>query len=329
MHYRRLGVTALELSAVGLGAWAIGGRWAWGWGRQDDSQSVAAIHRALDAGVNWVDTAPAYGLGHSELMVGRALRQRGDAGAVRIATKCGLWADGSGDVYDLRPASIRREVDASRRRLGVDVIDLYQIHWPDRRTGTPVERSWETMAELVEEGKVRHVGVSNFDVELLERCERIRHVDSLQPALSLIDRGALAELLPWCQARSTAVLCYSPMQSGLLSGAFSRERARHLPRDDWRRRDREFQEPRLEANLSVAERLRPVAARRGATVAAVAVAWVLAQPGVTAAIAGARRPAQVEGWLAAGDLMLERADLEELERALPVLAARPAGEGAR
>ena len=322
MRYRKLGLTGLELSAIGFGAWAIGGPWAWGWGRQDDRQSIAAIHRALDAGVNWIDTAPAYGLGRSELIVGRVLRERAGAGAVRVATKCGLWADGFGDVYDLRPASIRREVDASRRRLGVEVIDLYQIHWPDRQTGTPVERSWETMAELVEEGKVRHIGVSNFDVELLERCERVRHVETLQPALSLINRGALAELLPWCQRRSTGVLCYSPMQSGLLSGAFSRERAQRLPRDDWRRRDPEFQEPRLEANLAVAERLRPVAARRGATVAAVAVAWVLAQPGVTAAIAGARRPAQVEGWLPASDLEFDRADLEDLERALPALQAR-------
>jgi aryl-alcohol dehydrogenase-like predicted oxidoreductase len=310
MRYRRLG--ELELSVTGFGAWAIGGPWAWGWGPQDDRESAGALHRALDAGVNWVDTAPAYGLGHSERIVGRVLRERGDAGRIRVATKCGLWADGSGDVYDLRPASIRREVDASRRRLGVEVIDLYQIHWPDRQTGTPVERSWETMAELVEEGKVRHVGVSNFGVDLLERCERIRHVDSLQPPLSLIDRAALAELLPWCLARSTGVLCYSPMQSGLLSGSFSSERAQRLPSDDWRRRDPEFRPPRLEANLAVAERLRPVAARHGVTVAAVAVAWVLAQPGVTGAIAGARGPAQVRGWLAAGDLALDPADLDEL-----------------
>jgi aryl-alcohol dehydrogenase-like predicted oxidoreductase len=310
MRYRRLGTTGLELSVVGLGAWAIGGPWAWGWGRQDDRESAAALHRALDAGVNWIDTAPAYGLGHSELIVGRVLRERRDAGGIHVATKCGLWADGSGDTYDLRPGSIRREVDASRRRLGVEVIDLYQIHWPDRHTGTPVERSWQTMAELVEEGKVRHVGVSNFTVGLLERCERIRHVDSLQPPLSLIDRGALAGLVPWCLARSTGVLCYSPMQSGLLSGSFSRERARRLPLDDWRRRDPEFQEPRLGANLAVAERLRPIAERWGTTVAAVAVAWVLAQPGVTAAIVGARRPAQVDGWLAAGELELDRARVE-------------------
>ncbi len=331
MRLRKLGTTQLDLSTVGFGAWAIGGPWAWGWGRQDDRQSIAALHRALDAGVNWVDTAPAYGLGHSEMIVGRVLRERGDgAGTVHVATKCGLWADSTGDVYDLRPASIRREVDASRRRLGVEVIDLFQIHWPDQRSGTPVERSWQTMAELVDAGKVRHIGVSNFDVALLERCERIRHVDSLQPPLSLIDRTALAELLPWCLAHSTGVLCYSPMQSGLLSGSFSRERARRLPCDDWRRRDREFQAPRLEANLAVAELLRPVAARRGATVAAVAVAWVLAQPGVTAAIAGSRRPAQVDGWLGAGDLVLDPADLEELERAWPAsLAARSGSGGSR
>jgi aryl-alcohol dehydrogenase-like predicted oxidoreductase len=317
MRVRRLGTTTLELSVVGFGAWAVGGPWAWGWGPQDDRASLAALHRALDGGVNWVDTAPAYGLGHSELIVGRALRERGGAGAVRVATKCGLWAEAGGDVYDLRPASIRREVDASRRRLGVDVIDLYQIHWPDRQTGTPVECSWETMAELVEEGKVRHIGVSNFSVDLLERCGRIRHVDSLQPPLSLIDRGALAELLPWCVAHSTGVLCYSPLQSGLLSGSFTAERARRLPPDDWRRRDPEFQPPRLEANLAVAELLRPLAARHGATVAAVAVAWVLAQCGVTAAIVGARGPAQVEGWLAAADLALEPGELDGLGRALP------------
>ncbi len=328
MRFRRLGTTGLELSAVGFGAWAIGGSWAWGWGPQDDRESLAALHHALDGGVNWVDTAPAYGLGHSERIIGQALRERGDATTVHVATKCGLWADGTRDLYDLRPASIRREVDASRRRLGVEVIDLYQIHWPDERTGTPVERSWETMAELVEEGKVRHAGVSNFDVDLLERCERIRHVDSLQPPLSLIDRRALTELLPWCLARSTGVLCYSPMQSGLLSGSFSTARARGLPSGDWRRRDREFQEPRLEANLAVTEVLRPLAARHGATVAAVAVAWVLAQPGVTAAIAGARRPAQAEGWLAAGGLELDRTDLDLLERALPVRLASLDGDGA-
>jgi len=323
VQHRELATTGLELSVVGFGAWAIGGPWAWGWGPQDDGESIDALHRALDAGVNWIDTAPAYGLGHSERIVGYVLRERGDAHRIRVATKCGLWADRSGDVYDLRPSSIRREVDDSRRRLGVDVIDLYQIHWPDRQTGTPVEESWTTMAELVEEGKVRHVGVSNFTVELLERCERIRHVDSVQPPLSLVDHAALAELLPWCRARSTGVVCYSPMQSGLLTGSLSRERVARLPHDDWRRRDPEFREPRLSANLALAERLRPVAARHGVSVAAAAVGWALAQPGVTAAIVGARRPAQVDGWTAAGDLALGQEDLDELERAAGAPDAGP------
>ena len=326
MRARELGTTGLDLSVVGFGAWAIGGPWAWGWGRQDDRESIGALHRALDAGVNWIDTAPAYGLGHSERIVGRALRERRDADRVRVATKCGLWAEGQRDVYDLRPGSIRREVDASRRRLGVEVLDLYQIHWPDQSTGTPVEESWTTMAELVTEGKVRHVGVSNFTVELLERCERIRHVDSLQPPLNLIDRSALADLLPWCVAHGTGVLCYSPMQSGLLTGSFNHERAASLPSDDWRRRDPEFQEPRLSANLALAERLRPVAARHGTSVAAVAVGWVLGQAGVTAAIAGARRPAQVDGWIGAGDLVLMPEDFADLEPAEPFPGEPAAGE---
>jgi aryl-alcohol dehydrogenase-like predicted oxidoreductase len=317
MRYRELGRTGLELSVVGFGAWAVGGPWAWGWGSQHDGDSMDALHRALDAGVNWIDTAAAYGLGHSERVVGRALRERRDGDEIRIATKCGLWADGDRDVYDLRPSSIRREVDASRRRLGVDVIDLFQIHWPDTATGTSIEESWTTMAELVTEGAVRHVGVSNFSVELLERCEPIHHVDSLQPPLSLIDRSALAELLPWCMAHGTGVICYSPMQSGLLTGAFSHQRAASLPSDDWRWRDQEFQEPRLSANLAVADRLRPVAARHGAAVAATAVAWVLGQAGVTAAIVGARSPGQVDGWIGAGDLLLTPDDLAELEAGEP------------
>ena len=317
MRFRTLGRDGPELSVVGFGAWAIGGPWAWGWGRQDDRQSIAALHRALDAGVNWIDTAPAYGLGHSELLVGRVLRQRADRDRILVATKCGLWADGTRDLYDLRPRAIRREVDESLRRLGRDVIDLYQVHWPDRQTGTPVEDSWATMAALADAGKVRWLGVSNFDVALLERCERVRHVDALQPPLSLIDRSALDDLLPWCVAHGTGVVCYSPLQSGLLSGSFSRERLARLDRDDWRRRDEQFQEPRLSANLALAEALRPVAARHGVPVAAVAVAWVVAQPGVTAAIVGARSAAQVDGWLPAADPILDADDLAALDGAVP------------
>jgi aryl-alcohol dehydrogenase-like predicted oxidoreductase len=317
VRFRTLGRDGPELSVVGFGAWAIGGPWAWGWGRQDDRQSIAALHRALDAGVNWIDTAPAYGLGHSELLVGRVLRQRADRDRILVATKCGLWADGTRDLYDLRPRAIRREVDESLRRLGRDVIDLYQVHWPDRQTGTPVEDSWATMAALADAGKVRWLGVSNFDVALLERCERVRHVDALQPPLSLIDRSALDDLLPWCVAHGTGVVCYSPLQSGLLSGSFSRERLARLDRDDWRRRDEQFQEPRLSANLALAEALRPVAARHGVPVAAVAVAWVVAQPGVTAAIVGARSAAQVDGWLPAADPILDADDLAALDGAVP------------
>jgi aryl-alcohol dehydrogenase-like predicted oxidoreductase len=317
MRYRMLGRDGPSLSVVGFGAWAIGGPWAWGWGRQDDRQSIAALHRALDAGVNWIDTAPAYGLGHSELLVGRVLRQRSDRDRIVVATKCGLWADGRRDRYDLRPQTIRREVDDSLRRLGTDVIDLFQIHWPDRQTGTPIESSWAAMAALADAGKVRRLGVSNFDLPLLERCERIHHVDALQPPLSLIDRSALASLLPWCVAHGTGVVCYSPMQSGLLSGAFSHQRLAELASDDWRRRDQQFQEPRLSANLAMAEQLRPIAARHGVPVAAVAVAWVAAQPGVTAAIVGARKPAQVDGWLGAADLVLDADDLAALDGAVP------------
>src|SRR5919204_5807790 len=304
MDYRGLGRDGPELSVVGVGAWAMGGPWKFGWGPQDDEQSMAALHHAFDAGINWVDTAAVYGLGHSEEVVGQVLRERGD---VLVATKCGRgwYHSPSGEpTYDLRPQSIRFELTQSLKRLGVDRVDLYQIHWPDPLTGTPLEASWQTLAELADEGKIRWLGVCNFGVEELERCERIRHVDSLQPPVSLINRHALAELLPWCAAHGTGVLGYSPLQSGLLSGEFSAERVAGLPADDWRRRAPDFTDPALSANLALAERLRPVAARHGVTVAAVAVAWVLAQPGVTAAIVGARRPSQVEGWAAAGTLTL-------------------------
>jgi aryl-alcohol dehydrogenase-like predicted oxidoreductase len=200
--------------------------------------------------------------------------------------------------------------------MSLDHVDLYQIHWPDDTTGTPIEDSWRTMAELVDEGKARWIGVSNFTLDLLERCERVRHVDSLQPPLSLINRGALRELLPWCRLHGTGVLAYSPLQSGLLSGSFDAERAAALPEDDWRRRNPDFQQPALDANLALAERLRPIAKRHGVEVAAVAVAWVLEQPGVTAAIVGARRPSQLEAWLPAGSLRLDARDLEEIAAVL-------------
>jgi aryl-alcohol dehydrogenase-like predicted oxidoreductase len=317
MQLRNLGSHGPPLSVVGVGAWAIGGPGPSGWGQQDDDESIAALHRAFDSGVTWVDTAPAYGLGHSEEIVGQVARERGEG--VLVFTKCGLnWYGGNerSPLNDLRPASIRFELDQSLKRLGRDHVDLYQFHWPDTSTGTPVEDSWLTMTELVDEGKVRWIGVSNFSVELLERCERIRHVDSLQAPISLIDRRSLRELVPWCKAHGTGVLAYSPLQSGLLSGSFDADRAAGLPPDDWRTSSRDFRQPDLDVNLALAARLRPIAKRHGVEVAAVAVAWVLEQPGVTAAIVGARRPSQLEAWLPAGSLRLDARDLEELAAAV-------------
>jgi len=317
MEFRRLGRDGPELSVVGVGAWAIGGPWRFGWGPQDDDESIAALHKAFDAGVTWVDTAAVYGLGHSEEVVGQVLRER--AGGELVLTKCGRpWygREHNEPTYDLRPETIRFELEQSLKRLGTDHVDLYQVHWPDTTTGTPVEESWGTMAELVTEGKVRWAGVCNFDVGLLERCQRIRHVDSLQPPYSLLDRAAADELIPWCAANGTGVIGYSPLGSGLLSGSFDAQRARDLPAGDWRRGSPEFQEPALSRSLALAERLEPVAERHGVPVAAVAVAWVLATPGVTGAIVGARRPSQVDGWLPAGSLQLTDADLAELRAAV-------------
>lgn len=317
---RALGASGVEISVVGFGAWAAGGGgWAFSWGPQDDDQSITAMRRALDCGVNWIDTAAIYGLGHSEEVVGRLLRDVPARDRPLVFTKCGLvWDERdrmANAVRTLRPESIRRECDASLRRLGVDRIDLYQFHWPDD-SGTAVEDSWGEMARLVEAGKVRLAGVSNFDVGLLERCERIRHVDSLQPPFSLIRRDAGARELPWCAAHGTGVICYSPMQSGLLTDSFSADRVARFAPDDWRRRSPNFQQPQLDTNLALRDALRPIASRHRTTVASVAVAWVVAFPGVTAAIVGARSPEQVDGWIAAGSLDLTSADLDEIALAV-------------
>jgi aryl-alcohol dehydrogenase-like predicted oxidoreductase len=317
MQFRKLGRDGPEISVVGVGTWAIGGPGRFGWGPQDDDESIAALHRAFDSGVTWVDTAAVYGLGHSEEIVGQVVREHG--GDVLVFTKCGRpWygREGNEPTNDLRPETIRFELEQSLKRLGTDHVDLYQFHWPDNQTGTAVEDSWATMAELVAEGKVRWAGVSNFDVELLERCQRIRHVDSLQPPYSLINRRAARDLIPWCAANGTGVIGHSPLQSGLLTGSFDAQRVRDLPADDWRRHASSFNPPALERNLALAERLEPLAERHGVPVAAVAIAWVLATPGVTAAIVGARRPTQVDGWLPAGNLQLSDADLAELGRAV-------------
>ncbi len=322
---RRLGSTDLELTTVGFGAWAIGGGgWAYGWGPQDDTDSVAAILHAVDRGVNWIDTAGIYGLGHSEEVVGRALRELPASERPYVFTKGGMVPDPARPFAEpernLTPASIRREVEASLKRLGVERIDLYQFHWPDE-TGTPIEESWGEMARLVDEGKIRAAGVSNFDTALLERAEAVRHVDSLQPPFSLIRRDRGADVIPWAAAHDTGVIVYSPMQSGILTDTFSLNRVAAMAENDWRRGSPEFMEPKLSRNLALRDALRPVAFRNGTSVSAVAVAWTLAWPGVTGAIVGARDPAQVDGWIGAATLHFSAEDLGEIVTALARIGA--------
>ncbi|HEY2150060.1 MAG TPA: aldo/keto reductase [Vicinamibacterales bacterium] len=309
----------MHISRLGFGSWAVGGGgWAFGWGPQDDRESLAAMRRALEFGVNWIDTAAVYGLGHSERVVGQLLREMPASERPFIFTKCGLvWDDNDRMTPPRRvltPDSIRHECEASLQRLGVERIDLYQFHWPDE-TGAAVEDSWATMAELVREGKVRAVGVSNFDVHLLDRCEAVRHVDSLQPHFSLINRAA-ERTIAWSAAHETGVICYSPMESGLLTESFSVERVKALAPDDWRRGSPSFQPPALLRNVTLRDLLRPVAKRYGTTTSAVAIAWVLAWPGVSGAIVGARTPQQVEGWIGAASLALTAGDLEDIAAAL-------------
>ena len=317
---RPLGTSGLQITQVGLGAWAIGGGgWAYGWGSQDDTASIAGIKHAVASGINWVDTAAIYGLGHSEEVVGRAIRQIPAGERPHVFTKGGMIPDRSRPfeepVRNLRPESIRKEAEASLRRLGVDRIDLYQFHWPDA-IATPVEESWGEMARLIQEGKVRAGGVSNFDVALLERAERVRHVDSLQPPFSLIHRQAGADVIPWSAAHGTGVIVYSPMQSGILTDDFSRERVDRMDAEDWRRRSPEFNEPLRSRNLALRDALRPIASRYGVSVSAVAIAWTLSWPGVSGAIVGARSPQQVDGWIAAGNLTLAAHDIDEIAAAL-------------
>jgi aryl-alcohol dehydrogenase-like predicted oxidoreductase len=309
----RLGLTDLEITRVGFGAWALGGgSWAYSWGSQDDQDSIAAIRHAADHGINWIDTAAVYGLGHSEEVVGQAIK--GVRQRPYIFTKCGmLWDDAWHVARIARPDTIRGELEASLRRLGVEYIDLYQVHWPPE-DGTPVEDYWPTMVELKNAGQARAIGLSNHDVAQLEQAEKVGHVDSLQPPLSMINRTQ-ADAIAWCARNRTGVIVYSPMHSGLLTGAFSRERAESLPEDDWRRHDPEFT-TNLDRNLALADALRPIARRHDVTQAAVAVAWTLAWPGVTGAIVGARNPSQVDGWLPAASLTLTQEDLDEIAAAI-------------
>ena len=317
---RPLGSSGMAITTVGFGAWATGGGgWSYGWGPQDDSHSIAAMRRAIELGVNWIDTAAVYGLGHSEEVVGRLLHSLPLRQRPLVFTKCGLVWDERNRMNEprrvLKPESIRAECEASLRRLAIERIDLYQFHWPDE-TGTAIEDSWAEMVRLVEEGKVRSAGVSNFNAALLERCAAVRHVDSLQPPFSMIRRGAAEHEIPWCGQHKTGVICYSPMQSGLLTDNFSAQRVAAMAPDDWRRRSPEFQAPNLNRNLSLRDALRPIAKRHATTVSAVAVAWTLSWPGVTGAIVGARSPAQVDGWISAATLVLTAADLDDISRAI-------------
>jgi aryl-alcohol dehydrogenase-like predicted oxidoreductase len=311
------GTTGMKITRVGFGAWAIGGGdWAHGWGEQDDDASVTAIRHAVESGVNWIDTAAVYGLGHSEEIVARALAPYGDTDRPYVFTKCGLvWDDNDRSVEPRNsgdPTSIRREVEASLRRLRTERIDLYQMHWP---AAEPVDEYWQVLLDLKAQGKVRAVGLSNHDTKQLDVAERFGHVDSLQPPYSLINRDA-ADEIAWCHAHDTGVIVYSPMQSGLLTGAFTAQRAASLPADDWRSRDAEFNGEQLHRNLALVDALRPVADRHATNVATVAVAWCLAQPGVTAAIVGARNPRQVDGWVGAPNIELTTTDLTDITDAI-------------
>jgi aryl-alcohol dehydrogenase-like predicted oxidoreductase len=311
METTQLGATGLEISRVGFGAWAIGGAdYDWGWGAQDDDESIAAIHHALDRGINWVDTAAQYGFGHSEAVVGRALEGRDPRPLV--FTKAGqVEAPGRTTVQTLRRDSILREVEASLERLGVDAIDLYQIHWPI--PDEEIEEGWSTFAELKEQGLARHIGVSNFDVGQLRRAQEIAPVETLQPPYSLLDRAVEGEILPFADREGIGVIVYSPMASGLLSGTMTRERIAALPEDDWRKHSPRFREPELSEHLAVVERVQSVADRKGVTAGAVAVAWTLRNRAVDGAIVGFRGPEQVDAMIAAAGLELADEDVAEIE----------------
>jgi len=310
MKTKRLGNSDLFITPVGFGAWAVGGSgWEFGWGEQDDKASVAAIHRALELGVNWIDTAAVYGMGHSEEIVAFALRTW-PGPRPYVFTKCGLRWDEQGYVHrDLTAASIRRECEDSLRRLNVDAIDLYQIHWPTE----DLEEGWRAMAQLQKEGKVRWIGVSNFNVEELRRAQAIAPITSLQPPYSLVRREVEQEILPYCRSNGLGVIVYSPMASGLLTGAMTRERAASLPDSDWRSRDVEFKDPRLSKNLALVERLREVGERVQRPPGQVAIAWVLRNPAVTGAIVGARNAKQVEGNVDAATFRLTTKEIAEIE----------------
>jgi len=317
MQIKQLGNSDLNITTIGFGGWAIGGTgYEFAWGPQNDQDSISAIHRALELGINWIDTAPAYGNGHSEEVIVQALASWYGARPY-VFTKCTLHWDEQGKIYkDLRPQALRQECEDSLRRLRVDVIDLYQIHWPTDNA-EETDGAWQTLADLQKEGKVRWIGVSNFDVAQLQRAQETAQITSLQPFYSPIKRDVETEVLPYCQREGIGVIVYSPMHSGLLSGAMTHERAKNLPDDDWRSRDPEFNEPKLSNNLILAERLRAIGARYGRSAGETAIAWTLRQPAVTGAIVGARSIKQVEGVIGAADFRLSEAEIKMIEEVLP------------
>ena len=313
MQTKQLGYTDLQLTTVGLGAWAMGGPWLFGWGPQDDDQSIATVQSAMDEGINWIDTAPIYGHGRSETVVGRALRQIKQKPL--IATKCGLcWDENHERITRLKAESVRAECHDSLKRLGIDTIDLYQIHFyePDE----DIEEAWTEMTKLVEEGKVRYIGVSNFSVEQIKRIQKIHPVASLQPPYSMLHRGVEDELLGYCQQNDIGVIVYSPMQRGLLAGKFDPERLANLPEGDHRKTNPDFQQPQFGATLELVEQLKKIAERSGRTCSQLAISWTLRRSEVTAAIVGARKPDQITETAAASDYVLSPEDLEEIEKLL-------------
>jgi aryl-alcohol dehydrogenase-like predicted oxidoreductase len=313
LETRRFGKTDVEITRIGFGSWAIGGGgWSGAWGPQDDEEAVGAIRRAVDLGLNWIDTAAVYGLGHSEELVARALKGLPESDLPHVFTKCSRVWDESGNVSDnLKKDSVKRECEDSLRRLQADVIDLYQIHWP--RPEEDIEEGWSALAELKDEGKVRHIGVSNFDVSQMERAQSIAPVETLQPPYNLLNRGIEEEILPYCAEQDIGVIVYSPMRSGLLTGKMTRERVQDLPSDDWRRNNSDFQEPRLSRNLELVELLGEIGKEHGRSPAEVAIAWTLQHPAVTAAIVGGRRPDQVDGIIGAAEFRPSEGELESIE----------------
>jgi|SRR5581483_9686561 len=312
MNTRKLGNSDLMITPIGFGAWAVGGPWQFGWGKQSDRDSITAIHRALELGINWIDTAAVYGLGHSEEVVARALHDW-TGNRPYLFTKCGMvWSEKGEIGYSLRAESIRRECEASLRRLGVDVIDLYQIHWP-ADDWAETAKGWASMAELQKQGKVRWIGASNFNLQELQKAKDIAPITSLQPPYSLVRRDAEKELLPFCQRENIGVIVYSPMASGLLTGAMTRDRVANLPADDWRRGNPHFHEPNLSKNLALVERLRAVGTRHGKSPGEVAIAWTLGHPAVTGAIVGARNSKQVDGIISAAGFRLTPDEIKEID----------------